>query len=336
MRNQGILNQATALVRRFLQRFSLGSLVMFGLALTSELPVLFMRVVMLTLTIGIVESLSGHPSHGTGWLWLGAIPTLWAMFALLTPVGCGWWWKQRTGGRSPSGREQLAYNDAIDLLQSSGNKPLSLPSKWFVLDAPLPDAAVCGETLMLSRGLLESDHLPAVIAHELGHLASPDGRITAALNRLVIAKPANIESELLRAHLEKHSHPDPERPSMAGDDAIRTFFQIACFTMRLLAFARGGIGLRLTQPIWGHYWRGREYAADDYAAKLGQADELADFLETHALIHDHPIPYIWLTEHAHPPIELRIDRLRQVRGERVQARARGQRRPVPLASPGGC
>jgi hypothetical protein len=28
------------------------------------------------------------------------------------------------------------------------------------------------------------------------------------------------------------------------------------------------------------------------------------------LIHDHPVPFIWLTEHTHPPAELRIDRLR--------------------------
>ena len=30
------------------------------------------------------------------------------------------------------------------------------PRSWFVLDTPQPDAAVCGDTLMLSRGLLES------------------------------------------------------------------------------------------------------------------------------------------------------------------------------------
>lgn len=64
------------------------------------------------------------------------------------------------------------------------------------------------------------------------------------------------------------------------------------------------------RPLWGKYWREREYVADEYAAMLGQADELADFLEIHGLIHDHPIPFIWLTEHTHPPTELRIDRLR--------------------------
>ena len=39
---------------------------------------------------------------------------------------------------------------------------------------------------MLSRGLLESEYLPAVLAHELGHLHSSDGKLTAAINRLII------------------------------------------------------------------------------------------------------------------------------------------------------
>jgi Zn-dependent protease with chaperone function len=283
---------------------------MFAIALIGELPVLFVRVVMLTFTIMIVDSLRGHPSQGPEWLWVGTVPTLWATLALLTPLGSGWWWKQRSGGRSPSAREQLAYDEAIDLLQTNSDKKLVLPSKWFVIDTPLPDAAVQGETLMLSRGLIESDHLPAVIAHELGHLASPDGRIAAALNRLVLAKAANLNSEPLDMYLEQHSYPQPEHQSLPGDGPIRGFFQLARFTICLLGFARGGIGLRLTRPVWGLYWRRREYAADAYAANLGQAEELADFLETHALLHDHPVPYIWLTEHTHPPVELRIGRLR--------------------------
>jgi Zn-dependent protease with chaperone function len=63
-------------------------------------------------------------------------------------------------------------------------------------------------------------------------------------------------------------------------------------------------------PLWGGYWRGREYAADDFAKELGQAEDLADFLELHAQVHDAPVPFIWLTEHTHPPTELRIERLR--------------------------
>jgi Zn-dependent protease with chaperone function len=310
MQYHRIRKQVSALPRRFLRRFSLGSLCMFAIALISELPVLFVRVVMLTLTIGILDTLRGHPSQEPEWLWIGTVPTMWTMFALLTPIGSGWWWKQRSGGRSPSAREQLAYNDAVALLQSNSGKRLPLPSKWFVIDTPLPDAAAQGETLMLSRGLIESDHLPAVIAHELGHLARPDGRIAAALNRLVLAKAVNLNREPLDAYLERHSYPPPAHQALPGDSLIRDFFWLARFAIQLLSFARGGLGLRLTRPVWGLYWRRREYAADAYAANLGQADELADFLETHALLHDHPVPYIWLTEHTHPPVELRIGRLR--------------------------
>lgn len=64
--------------------------------------------------------------------------------------------------------------------------------------------------------------------------------------------------------------------------------------------AKGGFGLWLTRPAWGAYWRQLEYKADEYATRLGQADELADFLEIHALIHDHPVPFIWLTQHTTP------------------------------------
>ena len=116
------------------------------------------------------------------------IPTAWSLFALITPFGGGWWWRQNLGGREPSEREQLAYRDAIELLQAHAGQALPVPSGWFVLDSPQADAAVYGSTLMLSRGLLESDHLPAVLAHELGHLASTDGKLTAALNRLVITR----------------------------------------------------------------------------------------------------------------------------------------------------
>lgn len=310
MRHLEIPGRVTVLARGLARRFSLSSLCMFTLALLSELPVLFVRVVTLTLAVAIFDSIEGRSSNGPEWLWVGSLPTLWAIFALVTPLGSGWWWKQRSGGRSPSARERLAYDDAIDLLQSNSDTQLSLPRKWFVIDTPLADAAVCGETLMLSRGLVESDHLPAVIAHELGHLASPDGRVTAALNRLIIAKPLKLASERTDEEPEEYRQPDPEPLPIPGGELISEIPRIARFLLRLLRFAQGGSGLRLTKALWGHYWRRREYAADTYAAKLGQADELADFLETHALIHDHPIPYIWLTEHTHPPAELRIDRLR--------------------------
>ena len=71
----------------------------------------------------------------------------------------------------------------------------------------------CAGTPCLSRGRLESDHLPAVLAHELGHLASTDGRLTAALNRLVIHPPPTTR----RTRAGQAQRADPLRRPSAVD-----------------------------------------------------------------------------------------------------------------------
>jgi Zn-dependent protease with chaperone function len=219
-------------------------------------------------------------------------------------------------GDSPK-REQLAYQDAVQLLQANSEKPLQLPAHWFVIDSPQPDAAVCGDALMVSRGLLETDYVAAVLAHELGHLASPDARLTTALNRLIMfSTPFRAGAAAGRARPQMLVPRLQYTPREATDvfdlepDLTQALFGFLRFLFIVSLFAKGGLGLWLTGPVWGRYWREREYHADQYAASLGQAEELADFLEVHALIHDNPIPFLWLTEHTHPPTELRIDRLR--------------------------
>ena len=54
----------------------------------------------------------------------------------------------------------------------------------------------------------------------------------------------------------------------------------------------------------------REYVADQYAKQLGYGEEFADYLEEYGLFYDRPVPFVWLTLQTHPPVELRIDRLR--------------------------
>lgn len=291
--------------------FSIDSLGMYAFALCSELPVILARATFLYLIVALTYAIQGDgidpPAY---WLEVALIPTFWSILALISPFGTGWWWKQRSGGRNPSQREQLAYNDSVALLQAQTHNPLPLPENWYVIDTPTPEAAVCGGTLVLSRGLLESDHLPAVLAHELGHLATPDGKLTAAINRLVLIPPRPPRHEP-----SNHQPTNETRPGIEihNERIVLTILAIRILTWtvkKTAKFINGGLGLRLTTPIWGIYWRYREYKADAYAAQLGQADELADFLEVHALIHDYPIPYIWLTEHTHPPTELRIDKLR--------------------------
>jgi Zn-dependent protease with chaperone function len=258
------------------------------------------------LTLAVFFLVEGKsPLEAESLVELALIPTGWAIFALITPLGGGWWWLNNMGGRDPSEREQAAYDDALQLLQANADMQLRLPSLWFVTDEPQPDAAVCGDTLMLSRGLLENEYLPAVLAHELGHLASSDGKLTAAINRLIINPlPKMREKKERQGNLV----------ILGGSRLLLTvtLFGATLWLARFVVrFARGGLGLRFFGSAWGFYWREREYIADQYAAALGQADELADFLEVHALMHDHPVPFIWLTEHTHPPTELRIDKLRK-------------------------
>ena len=312
MQQERLLRRTIAILRETFSWFSLDSLGMYALALASEIPVILARAMLVLILVSIWLLIDGHSTADTTvWLEIALIPTFWSIFALASPFGTGWWWKQRAGGRKPSEREKLAYHDATNLLQSHTRELLPRPASWFVIDTPTPDAAVCGETLMLSRGLLESDHLPAVLAHELGHLATPDGRLTAAINRLVLFAPRPFRQPQA-GNAQKDTAPQVQA-TFLNERILLTILGIRLLVWlvkKTLKLVNGGLGLRLVGPLFGAYWRGREYKADRYAASLGQADDLADFLENHALIHDHPIPYIWLTQHTHPPTELRIDKLR--------------------------
>jgi len=129
---------------------------------------------------------------------------------------------------------------------------------------------------MIHRGLLGGGWLEPILAHELGHLYSSDGRMTAALGRLIIFQPAYRRAGLLGA---------------------------------VVQLALGGVSLRVLRPAWGAWWRHREYAADLYAARLGQASALAKCLQAEALPYDFPVPFMGLGAHSHPYTELRIDRL---------------------------
>ncbi len=290
------------------------TLCLYAATLVAEVPVVIARLLITFFLAALVLLVKDGSTAGSESIAeLAWIPTAWSVFALLTPFGGGWWWAQNMGGRKPSDREHSVYQDAIDLLQAHSTTPLRLPSRWFVVDEPQPDAAVCGDTLMLSRGLLESEYLPAVLAHELGHLATSDGKLTAAINRLIINPLPKTRERRQR---------EQNLVVVGGDRLLWTITGISTLLWllrRVFRFAQGGLGLRITRPFWGSYWREREYLADQHAAALGQADELADFLEIHALINDHPVPFIWLTEHTHPPTELRIDKLRAARYTEIPA-----------------
>jgi Zn-dependent protease with chaperone function len=311
---------------------SVPALALYLATLVSELPVVFMRMLLTAGVAAIVLLIKeGSAGGAMGYAELALIPTGWAIFALITPVGGGWWWRSNLGGREPSGRERSAYEAAMQELREQTDEPLQEPGGWFVLDTPELDASVCGNTLALSRGLFETTYLPAVLAHELGHLNTSDGRLTAAFNRLLINPPPRPK------HNEQQQQQQRPLQFRADDRVLLTITLVGILiwlARKSVIFAMGGFGLRLIAPFWGSYWREREYLADSFAAALGQGEELADFLETHVLMHDHPVPLIWLTEHTHPPTELRLDRLRRAgAGGGPVAQAPEPVKPAPAGPP---
>jgi len=229
-------------------------------------PLFWLLFTILGWSTGIVQLLT----------YLAAYAPLALSFAtLVLPLG-GWLWQQQSGGRAPSERERLVYEDALAAL-TRADASLRPPRRWFVLDEPTLNAAAYADTLMLTRGLLESVHLQPVLTHELGHLNSSDGRLTAALHRMTT----------------------PPRTRVGRPLATIGFL------------ASGGPAMWVMRLPWATYWRAREFAADHYAARLGQREALVRFLDDHALENDLPIPFMWLTQHSHPSTEHRIERLGQ-------------------------
>ncbi len=237
----------------------------------------------------------GLSAEALAWLAASA-PIAWSVAGLFRPGG-GWVWGRRLGARRASAEEKLLIDDAIETLR--GNDPELRDSlRFYVLDDPLPGAAVRGRTAILTRGLLESDSLAAVLAHEHGHADSLDGRLTEALQRLALwhdpLGPVRVE----RGGVAQVEYDDDHRG--------RLLWGLMRWSLRL---AGGSFAQGLFAPLWAAHWRSREYAADGYAAALGQAEELARHLTDHVLPFDPPQARLLFNRSEHPPVALRIERL---------------------------
>ena len=230
--------------------------------------------------------------------WIGALAPLAYSLAAFARPGRGRLWRLRLGARRPSAEEREVFLTALDLLRSHQSQ-LTDAARFYVLDDPLPAAAVRGRALILTRGLLESESLSAVLAHELGHAHSLDGRLTEALQRLRLwADPLGPPN--------RHGAPPP-----ADDFKPEPERSLPWSFLRLLTrLAAGGVAERLFAPLWAAYWRSREYAADAYAASLGQAEDLARHLSDFEQPFDAPQPGLLFKPAQHPPVAHRIERLR--------------------------
>lgn len=175
----------------------------------------------------------------------------------------------------PSEREIERFERALEQLTRTRLNvacapALNRPRNWAVRDGRGLQIRWIGRVLVIDQGLLENKHFPALLASQLAHFHSFD---------------------LL----------------------TRTFFSIfppfrwALLTLVGLPNACGKI---LLYPLWMRYWRSRVYAADEYAARLGQRHQLARALDELKWAFEGSTATRggrWLREA--PYIESRIDRL---------------------------
>ena len=176
----------------------------------------------------------------------------------------------------PSGREVQRFEQVFAALgrtqaATPDAPPLKRPYNWRVHD---DDQGMqmrwIGLVLVIDKGLLMSRHFPPLLAHELAHVNSFD-LLTRSLYRIL----------------------PPLRWGL--------------FTLLGLPLACGPI---LLHPVWMKYWRDRMFAADEYAARLGQHHALKRALDDLRWVLDGGRATRggrWLRET--PYIEERIDRL---------------------------
>lgn len=226
-------------------------------------------------------------------------PLLWSFANLLGLRGGNRFTPWALGARRPSDRERDAIVQALTTIRTRAQRHIQGPSHWYVIDAIEERAFVIGTTLYVTRQLLRSKHLTALLAHELGFVNAISGRMVLALRRLVVP-PIYLLSYALR-QLAPGNLPITSTSTSGGYAAAVTAWVVSA----LLAAAGGGLGEFVLYPLWVGFWRTQVYEADRFAAELGFAQGLIDYLEQHEFF-DVAVPYFFTPE---PYVELRIDEL---------------------------
>ena len=244
------------------------------------------RYLILSIVLGLIGLLTGWPIPvNTIALVLALAPLAISLLAVICPPLIapldGRWWEISTGGRPPEQDEHEAFQEAFHALQEIDPR-LRPPRHWFVAEESGQNAAAYSSSLRVDRGLLESPYAPAVIAHELGHLRTTDAHLTSALNLLLIIP---MDTPIL--------HPLWSLPFRG-----------------LAWFASGQAVQWFTANAWETYWRSREFAADQYAARLGQGPALARTLEHGSLPYERSIRNMRFSRASHPYTKPRIAKLR--------------------------
>jgi Zn-dependent protease with chaperone function len=209
-----------------------------------------------------------------------------------------WWpgegrrWHEHVGAFDLSDREGRQMDFAFGVLGDAATARLK-ELGVYVVDTDDLFAFVRGIALIVSRGLVWSEFLAAVLAHELGHVSSTDARLMQALDRMVL-----WGDPLVRGR---------------DEDTLREYGPLAAFVsgcLRLfLRLAGGSLTLRALSPQWASYWRGRERVADGNAIALSQNILLGRYLKGWKQPTDCAKPRLLFNLQQYERVEKRLDYL---------------------------
>ena len=236
---------------------------------------------------------------------------LWAATGWLRPRSAPKWRRKAAGLRAPSPSEMDLIRGALARVEAAADRAgrqFVAPRHVWIEDGPHLNAWVGGADLAVTGGLLRSDDLTAVLAHEAGHLVGPEARADTAARGLV-AFPLLVAADRLahgplaadRAGIETSTgrRVGDVPGCVAGWAATGMRWASGSPLVTLIDRLPGGPVAALSREV--------EAAADDYAAACGFGGALADHLEAHGRAEEGPRPW---RDRTHPPNAWRIDRLR--------------------------
>ena len=271
-----------------LQARNAPGIVLYLITLVCQVPGAFARGIATFLFLAVCQFLTGWPIpvQVLADVLAGAPLALSALCLLCPPIMdplVGNWWEYDCGGRPPEEDEQDAFDYAFGLIQEVYPEARP-PRHWFVAEDPGQGAAAYAASIRVDRGLLEEPAAAGTIGHEYEHIIAGDARMDAAL------------------HLQLWWPMDTPKVWEMRSLPFRAF----------LWLAGGQAALWFTANAWESYWRAREYDADQYAFKIDQGDEVADYLEEQSLPYERPVRRMRFSRASHPYTKPRITRLRGV------------------------
>jgi Zn-dependent protease with chaperone function len=207
-----------------------------------------------------------------------AAPVVYSVLIVMGMPGITLVTRLRLHARAPTSEERERIATAFNHVLSSDEKR---PTRIFIIEQASLNAMVIGKTLFVMSGTLYSRCLPAILAHELGHLNSMDGRLVQAIRVLVIPGAFLVSSVLLVGLQLVQKLAVHVVVLLIIRLRLFAFVTIIKFLFNLLLvrlpqaiiiFSTGGVGPFLLNFLWANYLRNREYDADAYAANHGQRD----------------------------------------------------------------